>query len=150
MNPDGVSAPSNEGIVVVAGACSIPAAPANLRLMSVSGNTLHDSLLAAGGLVRARLTPELYIPTNAVIEKPIGYIQRPIQAQMSSMGLQEVEKADERCNRLSCRAIHAREWSVKREDKGTIRAASSTYSTWLAPTSVISPRLTKVSLTFHF
>jgi hypothetical protein len=35
-------------------------------------------------------------------------------------------------------------------NKGTISAASATYSTWLAPTSVISPRLMKVSLTFDF
>jgi hypothetical protein len=35
-------------------------------------------------------------------------------------------------------------------NKGTISAASATYATWLAPTSVISPRLMKVSLTFDF
>ena len=35
-------------------------------------------------------------------------------------------------------------------NKGTISAASATYTTWLAPTSVISPRLMKVSLTFDF
>jgi hypothetical protein len=35
-------------------------------------------------------------------------------------------------------------------NKGTISGASATYSTWLAPTSVISPRLMKVSLTFDF
>jgi hypothetical protein len=35
-------------------------------------------------------------------------------------------------------------------NKGTISGASFAYSTWLAPTSVIAPRLMKVSLTFDF
>ena len=35
-------------------------------------------------------------------------------------------------------------------NKGTISAASSTYTTWLTPTSVISPRLMKVSVTYDF
>ena len=35
-------------------------------------------------------------------------------------------------------------------NKGTITGASSAYSTWLAPSSVIAPRLMKVSLTFDF
>jgi hypothetical protein len=35
-------------------------------------------------------------------------------------------------------------------NKGTISGASATYSTWLAPTAVISPRLMKLSLTFDF
>ena len=35
-------------------------------------------------------------------------------------------------------------------NKGTISGASNTYTTWLAPTSVIAPRLMKVSLTFDF
>jgi len=32
----------------------------------------------------------------------------------------------------------------------TISAASATYSSWLAPTAVVAPRLMKVSLTFDF
>ena len=32
----------------------------------------------------------------------------------------------------------------------TISGASATYATWLAPTSVVAPRLFKVSLTFDF
>ena len=32
----------------------------------------------------------------------------------------------------------------------TISNASATYSTWLAPTAVVAPRLMKVSLTFDF
>ena len=35
-------------------------------------------------------------------------------------------------------------------NKGTISGASATYTTWLQPTTVISPRLMKVSLTFDF
>ena len=33
---------------------------------------------------------------------------------------------------------------------GTITAASFSYTTWLAPSSVIAPRLAKVSMTFDF
>ena len=32
----------------------------------------------------------------------------------------------------------------------TISAASATYTTWLAPTTVVAPRLMKVSVTFDF
>jgi hypothetical protein len=32
----------------------------------------------------------------------------------------------------------------------TVSNVSSTYSTWLAPSAVVSPRLLKVSLTFDF
>jgi hypothetical protein len=32
----------------------------------------------------------------------------------------------------------------------TIASASSTYSTWLAPSAVVAPRLAKVSLTLDF
>ena len=35
-------------------------------------------------------------------------------------------------------------------DKGTVTGASFSYTTWLAPSSVIPPRLLKVSLTFDF
>jgi Carboxypeptidase regulatory-like domain len=35
-------------------------------------------------------------------------------------------------------------------NEGTITAASFSYTTWLAPSSVIAPRLAKVSLTFDF
>ena len=35
-------------------------------------------------------------------------------------------------------------------NKGTITGASFAYATWLAPSSVIAPRLMKVSLTFDF
>jgi hypothetical protein len=35
-------------------------------------------------------------------------------------------------------------------NKSTVTGASFAYGTWLAPSSVIAPRLSKVSLTFDF